>query len=655
MMRRIVFISLAALIVALLMALTTTAPGKAQTPVPPPGFATPVITVPSPPSGPSGPQAVPTPPPASIVPADVRALVPEKDWVEIYCLETRARTAIAYKAVDEVAAAFGSVKPVLDELKVTATLPATAGIKAELDRRVTAVCGAPTLDASAAAANALVAYANGPMRDAFWALGGELEAALRGAAGQLETQIRKLIDDFVVSEKAKVEGQLRDDVQAEVTKRLFSMGRPPGPQDIAEAQTKAMETVQARIPQLQAEITQKAMQKAQQSADPVVQRMNGIGATFQQLGERLSKFESTPPPEAAGLLKQALGKRAQMITRVVDSQIQKARDQVLAGLGNVPPEEKAKIEALFADLNKERDALIAQLKDLIEKQDAAGAMVRVRQFQQLWEAKGKELETTRASAVAVCKQVGQSIADGRPQFIKARAQLRALATLPPAIAAKRDAALAATDAALAALDAVQSACADPGADLRQMAPKLDDLKVKVDRARALLDELKRLQPATTPGLLVEAEDEARAVVAKPGTNWDSAEEKKPAWRPPYSGTGSWYLSREGDRLEYQVQLQATGKYVLWIRDFRDFRDPAVRPVRVTIDGKKIGEFPGNSEPVNPQTGSNFAWHVAATVDLTAGAHTMVVEKVATTSGAAVLDAFFFAADPNARPLEPAAR
>jgi hypothetical protein len=655
-MRRIVFISLAALIVALLLDLTTTAPGKAQTPVPPPpGFATPVIVVPSPPTGPSGPQAVPAPPPASIVPADVRALVPEKDWVEIYCLETRARTAIAYKAVDEVAAAFASLKPVLDELKVTATLPATAGIKAELDRRVASVCSAPTLDASAAAANALVAYANGPMRDAFWAFGGELEAALRGTAGQVETQIKKEIDDFVASEKSSVEARLKNDIQAEVTTRLFRLGRAPGPQDIAEAQTKAMEIVQARIPQLQAEITQKAMQRAQQSADRVVQRMSGIGATFQQLGERLSKFESAPPPEAAGFLKQALEKRAQMITRVVDAQMKKARDQALSGLGNVPPEEKAKIEALFADLNKERDALIAQLKDLLEKQDAAGAMARVRQFQQLWEAKGKELETMRASAVAVCRQVGQSVADGRPQFIKARDQLRAVAALPSAIATKRDAALAATVAALAAMDAVQSACADPGADLRQMAPKLDDLKAKVDRARALLDELKRLQPATAPGLLVEAEDEVRAVVAKPGTNWDSVEEKKPSWRPPYSGTGSWYLSREGDRLEYQVQLLATGKYVLWIRDFRDFRNPAVRPVRITIDGKKIGEFPGNSEPVNPQTESNFAWHVAVTVDLAAGAHTIVVEKVATTSGAAILDAFFFAADPNARPPEPAAR
>ncbi len=654
-MRRAVFICLAVLIVALLLAGTAPAPGKAQTPVPPPGFVTPVIIVPSPPTGQSGPQAVPTPPPAGLVPADVRALVPEKDWVEIYCLETRARTAIAYKAVEEVAAVFGSVKPVLDELKVTATLPAPTGIKAELDRRVAAVCGAPTLDAAAVAANALVAYANGPMRDAFWALGSELEAALRGSAGQIEAQIRKEVDDFVASEKGRVEAQLKNDVQAEVTKLLFGLGRPPGPQDIAEAQARAMEIVQARIPQLQAEITQKATQKAQQSADRVIQRMTGIGTAFQQLGERLSKFENTPPPEAAGLLKQALEKRAQIATRVVDSQIQKARDQVMAGLGSVPPEEKTKIEAIFADLNRERDALIAQLKDLIEKQDSAGAMARVRQFQELWEAKGKELETTRASAVTVCKQAGQSVADGRPQFVKARDQLRALATLPPAIAAKRDAALAATDAALAAMDSVQSACAAPGADLRQVAPKLDDLKVKVDRARALLDELKRLQPATVPGLLVEAEDEVRAVVAKPGTNWDSAEEKKPTWRPPYSGTGSWYLSRAGDRLEYQVQLQASGKYVLWIRDFRDFRDPAVRPVRITIDGKKIGEFPGNSEPVNPQMGSNFAWHVAVTVDLTAGAHTMLVEKVATTSGAAVLDAFFFAADPTARPPEPAAR
>lgn len=148
---------------------------------------------------------------------------------------------------------------------------------------------------------------------------------------------------------------------------------------------------------------------------------------------------------------------------------------------------------------------------------------------------------------------------------------------------------------------------------------------------------------------IETEDEAGANVQKPGTSWDSIEEKNPSWRlglstETYSGTGDWYLSREGDTLTYNVNVPETGSYVFWMRDWTDKKHPfGSQEITITIDGTTVGNF-------NEHTGDvGYGWQKLTSVSLSAGSHTLKITKTQTTSSAAILDAMLLTTDASYTP------
>ncbi len=141
------------------------------------------------------------------------------------------------------------------------------------------------------------------------------------------------------------------------------------------------------------------------------------------------------------------------------------------------------------------------------------------------------------------------------------------------------------------------------------------------------------------GLLIEAEDEKDSGLYTPGPSepsyqWSSRE----LANLPHSGRGYWYLSRKGDWLLYVFDIPVDGNYSLWIKDLNDQRHPAgARTVLINIDCENQYRVPENTRPDN----SGWGWHQFGKLYLKKGRHIMKVQKEATTSGAAVIDAFYF--------------
>ncbi|MDO8793628.1 MAG: hypothetical protein Q7J25_03310 [Vicinamibacterales bacterium] len=160
-------------------------------------------------------------------------------------------------------------------------------------------------------------------------------------------------------------------------------------------------------------------------------------------------------------------------------------------------------------------------------------------------------------------------------------------------------------------------------------------------------------PPRVSGILIEAESEMesgmRPLQERPAPNM---KEIGPAWRPPYSGTGDWYLAVGGEFLRYRVDIPVSATYTMWIRDYADrFQARGVRRIIVEWDGRVYVTF-GEVEKDAPGDRGVFGWHkVGGGVLLTAGTHTLKVTKEATTAGAAILDAFYLTPDPNDRPSE----
>lgn len=162
-----------------------------------------------------------------------------------------------------------------------------------------------------------------------------------------------------------------------------------------------------------------------------------------------------------------------------------------------------------------------------------------------------------------------------------------------------------------------------------------------------------LPPQAAERILIEAENEMessiRPLSERPSRN---AKEINPAWRPPYSGSGDWYLAVGGEFLRYQFNVQKGGTYYVWVRDYVDrFQPKGVRRISVEFDGRPYGAFPEVDIPAPGDKGA-FGWHrIGNGINLTSGTHAMKVTKEATTAGAAILDAFYLTTDPNDRPAE----
>ena len=156
-------------------------------------------------------------------------------------------------------------------------------------------------------------------------------------------------------------------------------------------------------------------------------------------------------------------------------------------------------------------------------------------------------------------------------------------------------------------------------------------------------------PVTSQKVTIPAVNFLSADVLKTGAEWDSSEEKCPTWRgSDWSGTGDYYLSHGGDKLTYAINIPATGKYVMWMRDWSDTNHAAGdRQVTITIDGTTIGTYDAASSFNKGTTG--YGWDKLTTVDLSSGSHTMTITKKATTSSAAIIDALWFSSDLNEVP------
>jgi len=165
-----------------------------------------------------------------------------------------------------------------------------------------------------------------------------------------------------------------------------------------------------------------------------------------------------------------------------------------------------------------------------------------------------------------------------------------------------------------------------------------------------LKELQQAAKSTEPikpeaggqSLLIEAENENKSYILplsqRPASN---TKEIKPGWRPAYSGSGDWYLAAKGEWLEYKIEVPADGLYRFWIRDYVDkFQPKGVRRVVVSFDGAVYGAF-AEVDKVSTGAKGDFGWHQAGSgINLTKGTHLLKVMKENTTSGAAVLDAFY---------------
>jgi hypothetical protein len=172
--------------------------------------------------------------------------------------------------------------------------------------------------------------------------------------------------------------------------------------------------------------------------------------------------------------------------------------------------------------------------------------------------------------------------------------------------------------------------------------KLEQLTSDQDAIKAKVKAFEGEVVAQGVGILIEAEDAVK-FNQRLGVSNPMVREVNPRWRPPYSGTGDWYMGAGGDYLEYTFMVPVKGNYKLWVRDYKSHikSQQGLGVKTISFNGEVLGSFPENTEGTVSDNQGAFHWHqVGKPYYFNEGQQKMKVVKKDTTQMAAVIDAFY---------------
>lgn len=291
-----------------------------------------------------------------------------------------------------------------------------------------------------------------------------------------------------------------------------------------------------------------------------------------------------------------------------------------------------KIFSTLNELNSQADGLMAQADDLKTRQAESSESRCSAVEEKLPDARKQVAEGLKQGSTVwngLCNN-RKTVCDDIRKLTSAYTDLQ------------KRASEAMSQAAAAESDCRQPYSATHDADLTE---HLAGMQTAADAMKKAADDLKKQadQLPKGTGIWIEAENEdsfyIKPVSSRPAINM---KETNPSWRPPYFGSGDWYLAVEGEWLGYPLNIPKDGVYNVWVRDYVDkFQPRGVRRIILSLDGKTYAVTPETTKP-SPGDKGAFGWHkVGSGIRLTAGiSHRLQVTKEKTTVGAAILDAFY---------------
>jgi hypothetical protein len=630
------------------------------------------------------------------VPPEASKYVPEQDLVLLiyeFTLWRSGEFLARLEAVDE------TLTPLFQAMRETVgvdiKLPDTSAIRKQAKDAIEQVGRSKTVAEAQQHLNRLAqlgtsvgdAYSSlkvqaAPLQQGAQAKGKEIEskvsALMQQEAARMQADIQKRIQAKATAKSSQIAAQAASAMQSYIMAQIAQTRDPAAMAGIAgQAQAYASQLMAQLTSELQTELNTEAKAAEQDARAQLQKRLDELIGDPGKALARIQELSGDVDQRLEALTKQKLAAydvyKDRALTRLRDT-MRKVMEGELAraealikkeapAASALPPGSAQGLDrdTLLARVQQDRQALSRLLGQANSQQEFAEAAASL---QARWAGIQKELERTRV------QETRQAMDQIKAKLDEAKA------------ASQLAAAVEKTDQGIQVLERMQRQQGKLDAKNADSLKKLKLLKGELQQANSLVQEFNREYAKNPPtlsiqqlldlkdllqtkleaieravkdkslipssaGVFIEAENEARAELLPRDVEWASTKEINPRWRPkPMSGNAVWYLSRGGETLYYFVNAPLDGSYSLWVRDLNDGRQAeSARSITVTIDGKRLGDFPPSSN-IGPWT-----WHKITTVTLSAGQHQMNVTKTATTSAAAQLDAFYFTTDPNETPKD----
>ena len=564
-----------------------------------------------------------------------------------------------------------------------------AGLRASYQAQLAAIANAASVDEARSLVAALETTALG-LENQLRTMEAEmrgLEAPLRGQATAVENKIRAKIQAEVDSKTQEINAEInaiaeeraaaiRADTQARVEAALA--GKNPNDYSEAEkadAQRQLDEFIAQSRADLTAEMNALGAQKEQELRDWAAQRAEELkGAEIRKFEALQAQFQSaTARIQAAAAQQEAqyqqyydqfLAKKRSIISAAMQPQYDTAVEQIRAHESDFQQAQAngrdiIPMNDLIGEFDTGWDSLVDTIAGAEFPEDIDEA---VEGFKALWREKQRELEQARTQGAGEIidltlqklaeNDCEQRLADGRTKIetliadIEARdpagldektvQRLRFLKAMLPLV-----------DDAAGAIDEFKQATPDRDiADLLALRERLQEKLQNVENLAEYLDKME----LPGDGIYIEAENESFTDLLPHTLVWHSHKElDNPTWRPPLSAGGLWYFSRPGETLGYYVDIVKPGQYTIWVRDIASLDWPVgARVFHVFVDGTDYGPFNEHGNRSKYPMGT-FDWHPTATVQLSAGQHTLEIKKIEDTHAGPLIDAIYLTSTPGDDP------
>lgn len=387
---------------------------------------------------------------------DVRKMVPEKDFLEVYCLMTKWKTGeffAALSALDEV------LVPALKDLQsigMIVDIPDIANYLSQGQVKLGAICSAPNYAAAQTAVKDFISFGEG-VRQELGNLNNSLGGNLKTKGDEMRAKVEGEINAWVEQEKAKIEQELKAEAEQLASQAKANLEQEMTTKEFL-TEEEAMAYAQSRVGQIKAsiesqinnlaeqkkkELEEKANAKVSEILGGDAEKFKAIGEKMQGIEEQINQVIENKKQDYEQYKVQAMAKRKGLILAILNKNIETAVDQI-KGKESLLKEAKLNdssvksAEEYIVELNQDKEVLVDKIQAAVDKEDETAINLAVEEIKNKWDGVRQGLErdlAKRQSAKQICSQVISQTSQAKPQIENGITQIE---TAQKEIAEKKD-------------------------------------------------------------------------------------------------------------------------------------------------------------------------------------------------------------------------
>jgi len=339
----------------------------------------------------------------SVLSEDIKKTIPQKDLLELYCLETKARSGEFFAALFALKSILIPVSNDLKSIGIETEIPDLHAYTDEAFAKLEAICSAGNLDEAQAASRDFRSFGEkvrGELMDLKYNLARRLKTKGEELKKEMEAKVKSEVEQWVQEEKTKIEGELNalanQLAEQEKNNLIQEMERM---QFTDEAAAKAY--AQSRAEQIKAEITAKINQLAEEKRKKLEEEANkkaeellgGDAETFKNIAQRMENIEGKIENLMAQKSKeyqqyqvQAAQKRKELILMLIDKKVEegmqklKEKNEMIKEKGLPVPD----LDDYISLLQQDKERLIKKIDQAIAENRFDSINLIVYEMQESW-------------------------------------------------------------------------------------------------------------------------------------------------------------------------------------------------------------------------------------------------------------------------------